>query len=227
MPEGFEERDHGDAVELAAYVEPAREATLRAAFRGVRSEGVEPGWELRWREFHRAVRVGPLWVGPPWTEPDAGSIAVVVEPGLAFGTGVHPTTRLCLEFLLELPVGSMVDLGCGSGVLAVAAAKLGFGPVRAVDLDPHAVAAARATAAANGVSIEVELADAFTAASDPADVAVANIALDVVRILGASFTATRVVTSGYLVHQAAHLPGYRHVRRRERGEWAAELHGRE
>ena len=227
VPEGFEEREQGGVVELAVYVEPAREAILRGAFPGVRAATVEPGWELNWRDFHRPARIGPLWVGPPWAEPDADTIAVVIDPGLAFGTGSHPTTRLCLEFLLELPVSSLLDLGCGSGVLAVAAAKLGFAPVRAVDLDPHAVAATRANAAANGVSIEVELADGLTAASDPADVAVANIALDAVQALGASIASTRVVTSGYLVHGAARLPGYRCVRRREHSEWAAELHERE
>lgn len=227
MPEGFEEREQDGAVELAAYVEPGREARLRAAFPEARSETVEPGWERRWRDFHRPVRIGPLWVGPPWAEPDPGTIAVVVDPGLAFGTGAHPTTQLCLELLLELPAGSIVDLGCGSGVLAVAAAKLGFAPVRAVDLDPHAVAAARANAAANGVSVDVELADALTAASDPADAAVANIALDVVQALGASFASARVVTSGYLVGEAARLPGYRCVQRRECADWAAELHERE
>ena len=84
-----------------------------------------------------------------------GAIDLVVDPGQAFGTGSHPTTRLSLELLLELePRGSLADLGCGSGVLAIAAAKLGFGPVTAIDHEPAALEATRDNAAANGVVLD-------------------------------------------------------------------------
>src|SRR6185503_17195037 len=135
---------------------------------------VEAGWEDRWREFHRPVEIGPLWVGPPWETPPPGAIAVVVDPGRAFGTGAHPTTRLCLELLLDLPRGSLLDVGCGSGVLSIAAAKLGFHPVRAVDLDPQAVEATRRNAAANGVVLEVELGNALEAPLAASESAVVN-----------------------------------------------------
>src|SRR5437016_3537985 len=79
---------------------------------------VENGWEDRWRDFHRPIRIGPLWVGPPWEEAPPGAVAVWIDPGRAFGTGAHPTTRLCLELLLDVRRGSLLDVGCGSGVIA-------------------------------------------------------------------------------------------------------------
>ena len=129
-PEGFEEANG----ELAVYTDPEGEARLREVFSEVSTRPVEPGWEERWREFHRPVWIGPLWVGSPWEELPASAIAVVVDPGRAFGTGSHPTTRLCLDFLVSLEPGSLVDVGCGSGVLSIAAAKLGFAPVTAIDV---------------------------------------------------------------------------------------------
>ena len=122
----------------------------------VRGDPVPDDWAERWRAFHEPVLVGErIWVRPPWSEPRPGAIDLVVDPGQAFGTGSHPTTRLSLELLLELePEGSLADLGCGSGVLAIAAAKLGFGPVSAIDHDPAALEATRANAAANGVALD-------------------------------------------------------------------------
>src|SRR5207302_10084289 len=105
-------------------------------------------WRDRWMAFHRPVLIGPIWIGPPWCEPPADAISIVIEPGRAFGTGAHATTRLCIELLLELERGSLVDLGCGSGVLAIAAAKLWSSPVLALDSDQGAVAATAANAAA-------------------------------------------------------------------------------
>ena len=124
-------------LELAAYVEG--EAPPRAR----RRVDVEPGWEERWREFHRPVRVGPFWIGPPWETPAADAVPLVIDPGRAFGTGAHATTRLCIELLSELEPGSLLDVGCGSGVVAIAAAQLGFSPVLGVDVDTAAVEAAR------------------------------------------------------------------------------------
>ena len=89
---------------------------------------------------------------PPWAPPRAGLLDVVIDPAQAFGTGAHPTTRLCLELLLELePAGALVDVGCGSGVLAIAAARLGWAPVLGIDHERESVQATLDNAAANGV----------------------------------------------------------------------------
>jgi ribosomal protein L11 methyltransferase len=222
FPEGFEEAGEADRVELAAYTDGAGEEMLRGAFGPVSSEPVRAGWERAWRSFHRPVRVGPVWVGPPWERPDQGALAVVVEPGLAFGTGAHPTTRLCLELLLELPRGSLVDIGCGAGVLAIAAAKLGFAPVYARDVDGVAVDVTRANAAANGVTLDIALGDALTDALPETAVAVANVTLDAVEGIAARVSARTLVASGYLAHDAPRAPGWRRTERREAEGWAAD-----
>jgi ribosomal protein L11 methyltransferase len=188
---------------------------------------VEPGWEERWREFHRPVWIGPLWIGPPWEKPPREATAVVVDPGRAFGTGSHPTTRLCLGFLLELGRGSLVDLGCGSGVLSVAAAKLGFSPVLAIDREPAAVEAAQRNADANGVEIEVRLADALASETWAAGVGLANIDLAAVEALAPRLDVGRLVTSGYFHARKPELPGFAHRERRIDGGWAADLFERQ
>ena len=221
-PGGFEEAVAGDELELAAYVGEAGEAAVRAAFGTASAAPVEPGWEDAWRRFHRPVRIGPLWIGPPWEEPDAGSLPVVIDPGRAFGTGSHPTTRLCLEHLLELEPVSLLDVGCGSGVLAVAAARLGFAPVSAVDADEAAVAAARENAAVNGIGLTAVLADALTDPLPAAGVAVANIELAAVEALDTRVDATTFVASGYLERDRPSLARWRHVARRILDGWAAD-----
>jgi ribosomal protein L11 methyltransferase len=188
---------------------------------------VEPGWEHTWRAFHRPVRIGPLWVGPPWLDPEPDTLAVVIDPGQAFGTGAHATTHLCLELLLDEPRGSLVDLGCGSGVLAIAAAKLGFAPVTALDVDEIAVAIARENAQANGVELEIRHADVLEDELPDADIAVANIELATVEALAPRVRSGILVTSGYPGREWPSLPGWEHGRRAERDGWAADLHRRE
>jgi ribosomal protein L11 methyltransferase len=226
FPEGFEESDGTDGVELAAYTDAAGEERLWSAFGGARSTAVEEGWEERWRAFHKPSRVGPLWIGPPWEEPDPDAIAVVIDPGRAFGTGAHATTRLCLELLLELPRGSLLDVGCGSGVLSIAGAKLGFGPVVAVDLDPQAIEATQRNAKSNGVEVDARLADALVDPLPAADTAVVNVALDVDHPIALRLDCAGLVTSGYLVSETPELPGYHWETRREAEGWAADLYRR-
>jgi ribosomal protein L11 methyltransferase len=208
-------------LELAAYGE-AGERVL-AAFPRAGCVEVEAGWEDRWREFHHPVRIGPLWVGPPWIDPPADALAVVVDPGRAFGTGAHATTRLCLQLLLDQPRASLLDLGCGSGVLAISAARLGFGPVIAVDREQPAVEATRANAAANGVAVDTRLADALLGPLPPAELVVANIALAEAKALGGCSSAPRLVTSGYLASDVPDPAGYERRQRRELEGWAADL----
>jgi ribosomal protein L11 methyltransferase len=226
FPEGFEEVDGHDGVELVAYTDGAGQERFAAVFGAVAGRDIPSNWHDRWRLFHRGARVGPLWVGPPWEDPPPDLIPVVVDPGRAFGTGAHPTTRLCLELLAEMPRGSLVDIGCGSGVIAIAALKLGFAPVTGVDVDPPAVQVARQNAAANRVDLAVQTLDARTGSLPETDVAVANIALDSVEELGGVLRARYAVTSGYLVSEQPMLDGYRIRERRERDGWAADLYER-
>ena len=221
-PGGFEEADADDAVELRVYTDPAGEARIRDVFGRASSVPVEPGWEDRWRTFHRPVRTGGLWIGPPWGTPPPGEPAVVVDPGQAFGTGAHPTTRACIELLAAHERGSVLDAGCGSGVVAIAAARLGFGPVVAVDADPVAVAAARSNGASNDVRVEVRVADVLRDTLPAADVLVANIDLPVVEALLARRLADRAITSGYLDHEAPRVQGWEPLARLELDGWAAD-----
>jgi ribosomal protein L11 methyltransferase len=226
-PEGFEERDLADGgVELAAYVDEAGAARIGAAFRSAAATPIAADWQTRWRRFHRPVRIGPLWVGPPWATAPPDATAVVVDPGQAFGTGAHATTRLCLELLLELEPASLLDVGCGSGVLSIAAAKLGFGPVLAVDHDPAAIDATAANAAANGVDMGVVAADALAGPLPSVAVVVANVSLEAVLRLSGRLDAERVITSGYLEDEEPRLDGFEPLRRRTLDGWAADLHAR-
>jgi ribosomal protein L11 methyltransferase len=157
---------YGAPGELPSF--PAGEAEVGGMLVSVRGEEVADDWADRWKRFHEPALIGDrVFVRPPWSEPRAGTLDVVIDPGRAFGTGAHPTTRLSLELLLALagghfpggspgtrPGGSFADLGCGSGVLAIAAARLGFAPVVALDQDTAALDATRANAAANGVALD-------------------------------------------------------------------------
>jgi ribosomal protein L11 methyltransferase len=166
-------------------------------------------WVRRSREQFAPLSVGArLWVGPSWHEPPAGVPAALrLDPGLAFGTGSHPSTRLVLQFLERTLRGgeSVLDYGCGSGILAIAAAKLGARKVDAVDLDPQALETTAANARANGVAIQVATPEALPAARY--DIVVSNILAQPLMLLApllASRTAPggRIALSGILASQA-------------------------
>lgn len=225
FPDGFEEADRPGVLELVAYTDAAGATRLWRAFGEYSWSEVPEDWQHRWREFHRAVRVGPLWVGPPWLEAPPDATAVVIDPGRAFGTGAHPTTQLCLGLLIDLAgrAGSLLDIGCGSGVLSIAGRKLGFDPVTALDHDPVTLEAAAANARANDVSIELNLAEALEDALPPADTAVANISATAIEAVTGRVTAKRVITSGYLATDRPEVQRYNHAERRELDGWAADL----
>jgi ribosomal protein L11 methyltransferase len=227
FPHGFEEVEHADGLELVAYTDDAGEERLWAAFGEVRAGDVPRDWEERWREFHRPVRVGGLWIGPPWEPRPADVEAIVVDPGRAFGTGGHATTRLCLRLLEGVGRGSLLDVGCGSGVLAIAAARLGFSPVVALDHDPAALEATRRNAAANAVALELRLGDALVEPLPRADVVVANISSESIERLVPLLDAATVVASGYLEQDEPAPAGFRRERRSTEGGWAADLFRRE
>ena len=208
FPEGVEELD-------GAYAVYAEDPPL--GFDVIAVDDVAEGWEDGWRAFHHGVRVGRCWVGPPWEEPPADAVSVVIDPGRAFGTGSHATTRLCLELLQDMEPTSLLDVGCGSGVLSVAAAKLGFAPVSALDVDEVALEVTAANAAANAVTVDV------VAQPLPSQLAVMNIALDVVERMLPELPVERVIASGYLERDEPRFEGWHRLERRVRDGWAADL----
>ena len=221
--EGFEEVEHGDTLELVAYTDREREEGVRLRFGAVEVSDLPEDWEHRWRRFHRPVRIGPLWVGPPWEAIPEDAISVVIDPGRAFGTGAHPTTRLCLELLLGLPTGSVLEIGSGSGVLAIAAAKLGHRPVVAVDNDPLAVQATTDNAVVNSVDVDVRFTDALRDPLPRADISLANASFSAAGQLAQRLESRVFVTSGYFATARPELSGFAHRDRRERDGWAADL----
>lgn len=253
-PSGVEERDLGELVEYAVYGSPGELPALpdlRAAAGGalveVLTEEIPDDWHERWRAFHRPAEVRAagreLRVRPPWEAPaDAGgAVELVIDPGQAFGTGAHDTTRLCLELLLELrarrepPLGACVDVGCGSGVLGIAAARLGWGPVVGLDHEAESVAATARNARANGVRLSARRFDLLFDGPVPgAPTVLANLLRPLLLSLAqtgfADGRAPRaLVAGGLLAHEADEVgaafaaSGLRETARRSRGEWAALL----
>ncbi|HEX3911187.1 MAG TPA: 50S ribosomal protein L11 methyltransferase [Solirubrobacteraceae bacterium] len=219
-------------------------------------------WQERWRQFHRPVLIDPpsqaggdsagrvpaLHIRPPWELASPGGEGrveeIVLDPGQAFGTGAHATTHMCLELLLELAAAGLagapvLDVGCGSGVLAIAAARLGFAPVLALDHEVESVEAARENAAVNRVEMTVERFDLRRqelpwpdpSAGDRAGVVVlANLLLPLLLELARTMkrAPAQLIASGLLVEQADQVAeafaarfALRERRRLERGEWAA------
>jgi ribosomal protein L11 methyltransferase len=226
FPEGFEEVALDGGIEFAAYTKAGGEERLWQVFGPGAATEVEAGWGEAWKRFHRPMIIDRLWVGPPWEEPDEGLIPVVVDPGQAFGTGAHPTTQLCLRFLLAHDPVSLLDLGCGSGVLSIAAAKLGYQPVNALDLDDAAVAATRTNAEANRVELTVARRDVLSDPLPLAHLALANIASEPLSEVAGRIEAAELVASGYLVSEEPELGGWKLEERKELQGWAADRFSR-
>jgi ribosomal protein L11 methyltransferase len=240
-PGGVEEVEDGELVEYAVYGAPGElpelpdlRAAVGDALVEVSASSLDDDWAERWRSFHRPLELDGLRIRPPWiheARPPEG-IEVVIDPGRAFGTGSHATTRMCLELLLETPAeGALADWGCGSGVLAIAAAKLGFAPVVAVDNDPASVEAAAANGRANGVELAVERVDIRAERPPWAPTVTANLVRPLLLELAAGMDRApeRLIASGLLVEEAGEVAGafaprgLRERERRTRGEWAALL----
>jgi ribosomal protein L11 methyltransferase len=239
-PGGVEEEAGDGWVEYAIYGAPGElpalpdlQAAVSDGLVEVTSKEIPDDWADRWQDFHEPVLVGDrILVRPSWAEPQAGTIDLVVDPGQAFGTGAHPTTRMCLELLLELePQSPLADWGTGSGVLAVAAAKLGFGPVIACDLERPALEAAAASAMANGVEVELVRIDLRRERAPIATTVTANLTASILRDVAARIEEppNRLVCSGLLASEVDEVveafgeAGLREHERRTSGDWAALL----
>ncbi|HEY2283563.1 MAG TPA: 50S ribosomal protein L11 methyltransferase [Solirubrobacteraceae bacterium] len=258
IPSGVEESDLEDgAVEYAIYgapgelpVLPDLHAALGDVLVEISTSEIPNDWSERWREFHRPItisspapeRVSSLRVRTPWESPGErrGLREIVIDPGQAFGTGAHATTRLCLELLLALAArdterSGLIDLGSGSGVLAIAAATLGYDPVLALDHDPLSVTAAEQNAAVNDVTIDVRRFDLRhdrwpDTHRQASPVILANLLrpllIDLARAL--AYPPRHLILSGLLVgevdkicHAFAHRLGMSEHERRVSGDWAA------
>jgi ribosomal protein L11 methyltransferase len=241
-PAGWQVEDDGDTLifwlpEGDEAGAAAVEALARLGALGRLEATCErPGWEDEWRRFHTPHTVGRLYLRPPWCPARHDLLDVVVEAGRAFGTGGHASTRQCLAEIQEVAPGPLLDLGCGSGVVALAALRLGFAPVWGLDIDPVAVHEAASNAALNGLSPTLLVGDA----TDPgrplpaADTVVANLALRPIMHLARRWAPeaanivpalrpAHLLLAGLLVEQgddaAAAFPGFEVVARREEGEW--------
>jgi ribosomal protein L11 methyltransferase len=227
FPEGFEEIERDDGVELVGYTDAGGEERMWFTFGNASARDVASGWEHRWRDFHKPVVVEGLWIGPPWEEAPPDRPRIVIDPGRAFGTGAHETTRLTLRLLSTLRRGSLLDVGCGSGVLSIAAARLGFGPITAIDIDEQAVEATRRNAKANAVAVTAVVADALRDELPAADVGVANVTSEMVEAAACRLDVMQLATSGYLVSDPPRpLSGFVHVRRISENGWAADAYAR-
>lgn len=256
VPGGVEEERGEGYVEFAIYGPPGELPELPdievAAGEGlveIETTEIPDDWADRWRDFHEPVWVGGgrLVVRPSWEEGGvsggdapggAGPIEIVIDPGRAFGTGAHATTSICLELLLELADANparpaVADLGTGSGVLAIAAAKLGFGPVAGCDHERPAVEAARANAELNGVGdrVSIERLNLREEAPPRAPIWLANLTAPLLlevagRIPAAAPTPGTLIVSGLLATErdrvvAAYAArGYAARSERARGDWA-------
>jgi ribosomal protein L11 methyltransferase len=255
-PGGVEEEAGPDWVEYAIYGAPGElpalpdlEAAVGDGLVEVTSKEIPDDWADRWQDFHKPVAIAggrivvrPSWEAHPADDPaapgrgaeEAAGIDVVVNPGQAFGTGAHPTTRMCLELLLELAdagiaQGPLADWGTGSGVLAIAAAKLGFAPVVACDLERPALEAATASAIANDVELELARVDLRREPPPAAPTATANLTAPILRDVASRIEdgPVRIVCSGMLVSEvdevveAFGMTGLHERERRTSGDWAA------
>jgi ribosomal protein L11 methyltransferase len=221
FPDGVSEEVDGHEVVLAGYLPAGRTPSIDAE-----PEPVAAGWREAWRAFHRPVVVAPFWIGPPWIAPDPGREAIVIEPGLAFGTGAHGSTRAALELLVRDPAerAALLDIGCGSGVLAIAAARLGHAPVQGLDRDQHAVEATAANARDNGVEVATWRADALADDIPDAPLQLANLQLELLEPLFArGVMGRRVIVSGLLESEPFCPAGYRVRDRGTADGWQALL----
>jgi ribosomal protein L11 methyltransferase len=261
VPGGVEEEQGEGWVEYAVYGPPGElpavpefEAAAGEGLVEISSTEIPDDWADRWRDFHEPTVIadGRLVVRPSWEKPhpaasprtpggEAEEVArklfdVEIDPGQAFGTGGHHTTRLCLEFLLELADageadGPLVDLGTGSGVLAIAAAKLGWGPVSGYDSEAASIEAATANAQINGVALELERLNLRERRVPVAPMVVANLTAPLLETVAGSLESPpdTLVCSGLLASEidrvSAAMTGAGLVVESQRrgGDWAALL----
>lgn len=229
-------RVYFETDEARAAVAGAWRDAFAAWFDLVSVDVEDEGWAVKVQRDLGPVTAGRFTVAPPWEVPEVGpgEVLIVIEPSVGFGTGHHQSTRLCLRALERLPLEGqwVVDVGTGSGVLAIAAAKLGAQSVLAIDNDEDAVGAARANTARNAVgdSVSCAVADVATAHLRPSDVVIANLTVHLLRRFARPLAAAvreggLLVTSGFTVDQVPLVldafPDFRVQAQDEEDDWAS------
>ncbi len=245
-PGGVEEEQGPDWIEYAIYGAEGElpdlgevEAAAGDDLVEITSERIPDDWADRWRDFHEPTVLagGRVVIRPDWRpSPQPEALDVVIDPGQAFGTGAHPTTRMCVELLVALAdkghaAGPLVDLGTGSAVLAIIAAKLGWSPVLGVDHELPALEAAGENAGINGVEISFERKNLRAEAAPSAPTVVANLTAPVLRDVAANLAEPpdRLILSGLLTGEAQEVAdefgahGLAVAERLDSGDWSALL----
>jgi ribosomal protein L11 methyltransferase len=245
-PGGVEEEAGAGWVEYAIYGAEGElpdlgevEAAAGGDLVEITSEKIPDDWADRWRDFHEPTVLagGRVVIRPEWhASPEPDALDVVIDPGQAFGTGAHPTTRMCVELLIQLAdqgraSGALVDLGTGSAVLAIVAAKLGWSPVLGVDHELPAMKAAGENAAINGVEIAFERKNLRAEPAPAAPTVVANLTAPVLRDMASNLAEApkRMILSGLLTEEAQGvadefgLHGLAVAERLDSGDWSALL----
>ncbi len=259
VDDDFREKYEGTETVVKAYISdiPENEALLRAVeetveeLRAMDKEGVygrlflekksleEEDWQEGWKQYYKPLRIGSrVLIKPSWEEviPEEGEVIVELDPGMAFGTGTHETTHMCV-LLLEKYLGedkTVLDIGTGSGILAITCARLGAKEVLGTDIDPLAVKIARENADMNGLSQKISVAegDLVDAVSGTYDIVVANIIADIIKILAPKvppfmkedgiFIASGIIKDKYeMVKEAVLSAGLTIIEEKEMNEWCA------
>ena len=201
MP-GVDRPPPGRALLVAFFADEEAGREAQATYGGVLEPVPDEDWSETWKKDLAPMLAGRVFVRPSWiaAAPPAGAVEVVLDPGMAFGTGSHPTTSLCLRALSDALLGRagarVLDVGTGSGLLAIAARKLGAAEVAGNDVDPVAIDVARENAAANGVALDLR-AEGLDGLPGPYDVVVANILANTLVELAPAISA-RLARGGLL-----------------------------